>query len=153
MMITKEKILEAVKRAKEQGGKKNFRQGLDISIALDGLDPKKPESRITLDVVLPHGAGRPNKILVFADGELAREQKGGETSGGGVQSNPSTGGFDGLDRKNIWSGFWSKGQNAETDPSNGESSPDLGAAASDEQIDEQGAALHPCQNWLRRHAG
>lgn len=72
MTVSKEALVQAIRQAKEQSKPRNFEQSMELLIALEGLDPKKPESRITLDVVLPHGLGKPNRVFVFADGELAR---------------------------------------------------------------------------------
>jgi large subunit ribosomal protein L1 len=66
------KILEAVKKAKEVGGKRKFAQNIDLTVNLKEIDLTKPESRINLEVVLPHGTGKPKKVAVFAIGELAR---------------------------------------------------------------------------------
>lgn len=72
MTIGKKELLEAVRKAKEAKGERKFKQSFEISVAVEGLNPKKPESRITVDVTLPHVPGRPQRVLLFADGELAR---------------------------------------------------------------------------------
>lgn len=72
MSVTKEVLVQAIKEAKAKSKKRNFVQSVELSLVLEGLDPKKPESRLTVDVVLPHGPGKPNRVAVFADGELAR---------------------------------------------------------------------------------
>lgn len=72
MTLSKDELLKAVRQARERSKPRKFEQSFDISIALSGLDPKKPESRLSIDVVLPNGLGKPNRVLVFADGELAR---------------------------------------------------------------------------------
>jgi len=75
MTINRKEILEAIAKAKQNKGERKFKQSFDISIAVEGLNPKKPESRITADVTLPHVPGKPQKILFFADGELARRAR------------------------------------------------------------------------------
>jgi len=75
MTVDKDALIKAVKKAKEKKGNRKFKQSFDITVAVEGLNPKKPESRITLDVTLPHVPGRPQKILFFADGELARRAR------------------------------------------------------------------------------
>ncbi|MEM2192642.1 MAG: 50S ribosomal protein L1 [Candidatus Hadarchaeales archaeon] len=72
MPVTREAVAEAMKKLREAIQKRNFKQSIDVAFAVKGLDPKKPESRITLDVTLPHGTGKERRVLVIADGELAR---------------------------------------------------------------------------------
>ncbi|MFN4133037.1 MAG: 50S ribosomal protein L1 [Candidatus Hadarchaeales archaeon] len=72
MPISREAVAEAVKKLRETAQKRNFKQSVDVAFAVKGLDPKKPESRVTLDIALPNGAGKDRRVLVIADGELAR---------------------------------------------------------------------------------
>ncbi|MCD6476771.1 MAG: 50S ribosomal protein L1 [Candidatus Aenigmarchaeota archaeon] len=60
-----EKILEAIKKAKEQ--KRNFKQTIDLIINLKGLDLKRPENRIKTDISLPHGTGKPRTVGLILD--------------------------------------------------------------------------------------
>jgi len=60
-----EKILEAIRKAKEQ--KRNFKQTIDLIINLKGLDLKRPENRIKTDVSLPHGTGKPRTVGLILD--------------------------------------------------------------------------------------
>jgi len=74
----KEKILpreypveEAISLLKEvKAG--NFDESVDISIRL-GVDPKYPDQMIRGTVVLPHGTGKVNRVLVVAAGEKQKE--------------------------------------------------------------------------------
>lgn len=75
MPIKTEKLLNVIKQMREASPKRKFEQSIDLLITLEGLDPKKPEGRIKEDVVLPHQVGEPRKVLVFADGELARRAR------------------------------------------------------------------------------
>ncbi|HDI13150.1 MAG: 50S ribosomal protein L1 [Hadesarchaea archaeon] len=75
MPATTEKIVDAIKRARGASPKRNFVQSIDMSIVLKGIDPKKPEGRITEDIVLPNQFGEPKKVLVFAESELARRAR------------------------------------------------------------------------------
>lgn len=75
MPVAVEKLMAAIKQAREAGPKRKFVQSVDMSITLEGIDPKKPEGRIMEDVVLPNQFGEPKKVLVFADGELARRAR------------------------------------------------------------------------------
>jgi large subunit ribosomal protein L1 len=72
MVLSKETILRGIKQMREQSKKRGFEQSVDLSVTIGGLDPKKPESRISVEVALPHGVGEPKRILVFGEGELAR---------------------------------------------------------------------------------
>ena len=74
MPISRENVLKAVEQAR-QGEKRKFVQSFDLSVAFKGLDLKKPESRISEEVVLPHGVGKPQKVVFFAEGELARRAR------------------------------------------------------------------------------
>jgi len=75
-MVEKAKdFLSAVKRAKEVSQQRKFRQSVEITIVLKDIDPKKPEGKISEEVVLPHYPGEPKKVVVFADGELARKAR------------------------------------------------------------------------------
>lgn len=75
MTATTEQMLKAIKQMREASPKRKFEQSIDMFVTLGGIDMKKPEGRITDDVVLPHLIGGPKKVLVFADGELARRAR------------------------------------------------------------------------------
>lgn len=75
MPVSTENILKAIKQMREAGQKRKFEQSVDLVVVLEGIDLKKPEGRITEDVLLPHQMREPKKILVFADGELARRAR------------------------------------------------------------------------------
>ena len=64
-------IIEAVKEAKEQAKPRNFTQSIDVIINIKDLDVRKPENRFSEEVALPNGRGKPIKVGVIADGELA----------------------------------------------------------------------------------
>jgi len=70
-----EKITETVKKAKEKSKKRNFKQTWDFSINLKNIDLKKPENRITAEIVLPHGRGKDTKTLVITNTMLAEAKK------------------------------------------------------------------------------
>lgn len=74
-MPTNEQIMKAIKQMRESSTKRKFEQSVDMTVRLKGIDMKKPEGKITEDVVLPHLVGGPKKVMVFADGELARRAK------------------------------------------------------------------------------
>ncbi len=75
MPIAKENLLAALKLAREGSKKRKFVQSVDLAICLKDIDPKKPEGRIREEIVLPHGVGKPRRIGIFAEGELARRAR------------------------------------------------------------------------------
>lgn len=75
MPIDNEKLLAALKLMRESSKKRKFVQSVDLAITLRDIDPKKPAGRIKEEVILPHGAGKPRRVGVFAEGELARQAR------------------------------------------------------------------------------
>ncbi len=72
--MKKEDVINAVKEL-EKHPKKKFQQSYDLSIALKGLDLKRPENRIENYFILPHGPGKKAKICAFVDKEHVPEAK------------------------------------------------------------------------------
>jgi len=64
-------IEEAVNLAKE-ASKANFDETVEAAFRL-GLDPKKADQQIRGAMVLPHGTGKTQRVLVFAKGDKASE--------------------------------------------------------------------------------
>ncbi len=64
-------IGEAVSVLKETA-KAKFDETVEIAFRL-GVDPKKADENIRGAVVLPHGTGKTQRVLVFAKGEKAKE--------------------------------------------------------------------------------
>ncbi|OEF96404.1 50S ribosomal protein L1 [Vulcanibacillus modesticaldus] len=50
----------------------NFDETVEVAVRL-GVDPKKADQQIRGAVVLPHGTGKTQRVLVFAKGEKAKE--------------------------------------------------------------------------------
>jgi large subunit ribosomal protein L1 len=71
MPLDKKTILTTVKEAKSKSKERKFTQSVDLILDIKELDMKSPEGRIQQVVELPHITGKPNKICVFATGELA----------------------------------------------------------------------------------
>ncbi|MGD2249967.1 MAG: 50S ribosomal protein L1 [Candidatus Methanofastidiosia archaeon] len=71
--MEKKDMKEAIEKAKNT--KRNFTQSVDLSITLKDLDFKQPESRVRSEVALPHGRGKPVRIGVFAEGDMAQRAK------------------------------------------------------------------------------
>ncbi len=64
-------IEEAVSLLKEVS-KANFDETAEVAFRL-GVDPKKADQQIRGAMVLPHGTGKTQRVLVFAKGEKAKE--------------------------------------------------------------------------------
>jgi len=58
---------DAIKQIRESPEKKKFTQSIDLVINLANADMKKPENKITKDIVLPHGRGKTLKIGIISD--------------------------------------------------------------------------------------
>jgi len=74
-VFSKEQLLDAVKKAIEYGGKRRFKQSVELVIVLRDIDPKSPEGRIREIIFLPKGVNKDVKICVVADGEMAVKAK------------------------------------------------------------------------------
>jgi large subunit ribosomal protein L1 len=70
MSLPKEKILEAIAKAREAAPARNFEQSFDLAVNLRELDMNRPDNRVNIRVQLPNGVGA-RKVLVFASGDLA----------------------------------------------------------------------------------
>jgi len=68
-------IKSAVEKALEEKGTRKFVQAVDIGINFRNVDFTKQDNRLNLDVTLPKGKGREQKIAVFADGQLALDAR------------------------------------------------------------------------------
>ncbi len=62
-----EKIVESIKKLKENSGKRKFDQTLDLIVNLKELDTSKPESKINEEIKLPNGMNRVAKTVLFSD--------------------------------------------------------------------------------------
>lgn len=62
---------EAIELVKKTA-KANFDETVDVAVRL-GVDPRKSDQQIRGAVVLPHGTGKTQRVLVFAKGEKAKE--------------------------------------------------------------------------------
>ena len=64
-------VQEAIKLVKETA-KANFDETVEAAFRL-GVDPKKADQQIRGAMVLPHGTGKSQRVLVFAKGDKAKE--------------------------------------------------------------------------------
>jgi len=60
-------IEDALKSDKER----KFVETVEVAINLRDVDLQNPQKRINAEVALPHGRGRPARVAVFAQGEMA----------------------------------------------------------------------------------
>ena len=69
---------DAVELAKENSAA-NFDETMEIHIRM-GIDPRKADQQVRSSVLLPHGLGKPVRVLAFVEGEGARiaEQAGAD---------------------------------------------------------------------------
>src|ERR671925_80736 len=58
----------------KQFGNTKFDQSVEIHMRL-GIDPKQADQLVRGSVVLPHGIGRTQRVVVFAKGDLAEAAK------------------------------------------------------------------------------
>jgi len=73
--MDKKTINEAITKALEAKGKRKFTQSLEIIVNFRGIDFTKAENRLNLDILLPKGKGKDQKVVVFADGQMALDAK------------------------------------------------------------------------------
>ncbi|KON29004.1 50S ribosomal protein L1 [miscellaneous Crenarchaeota group-15 archaeon DG-45] len=80
MSIPREKIIDALAKAREAAPERGFEQSIDLTVNLRELDMRRPENRVNLRIHLPNGVGS-KKVLVFASGDLAlRARRAGADS-------------------------------------------------------------------------
>ncbi|MEM1589319.1 MAG: 50S ribosomal protein L1 [Candidatus Bathyarchaeia archaeon] len=76
MSLEPKTVLNAIREAKEKGGKRNFVQSVELILTLQDVDMKSPEGRLQENIELPHPPqSKPNKVCVIATGELAFKAK------------------------------------------------------------------------------
>lgn len=73
--MDRKKITEAITKALEGKGSRKFTQSLEFIINFRNIDFAKAENRLNIDVPLPKGKGKDQKVVVFADAQMALEAK------------------------------------------------------------------------------
>lgn len=73
--MEKNKIIEAIKKLKQDSKKRNFIQSYDLIINLKGLDLKKPDEQVDFYAALHFSRGRKVKVCAFVAAELREEAK------------------------------------------------------------------------------
>ncbi len=67
---------EAIGKAKSEAKKRKFTQTVDLFINFKNIDLSKQDNKLSLEVSLPKGRGKPKKVCVIAEDELASNAKG-----------------------------------------------------------------------------
>jgi len=80
MSIPREKIIDALGRARADAPERGFEQSIDLMVNLRELDMRRPENRVNMRVRLPNAIGG-QRVLVFASGDLALRAKRGGADG------------------------------------------------------------------------
>ncbi|MCE4623313.1 MAG: 50S ribosomal protein L1 [Caldisphaeraceae archaeon] len=75
MPLNNEVLIEAVDKAIKLGGKRNFRQSIEIILTLKGINLKTNEGRFREVLYLPHQPTKIPEICVVASGDLLLEAK------------------------------------------------------------------------------
>ena len=70
MSLPRNKIINAIEKAREGSPPRNFVQSFDLAVNLRELDMNRPDNRVNIRFQLPNGVGQ-RKVLVFASGDLA----------------------------------------------------------------------------------
>ncbi|MCX8195270.1 MAG: 50S ribosomal protein L1 [Candidatus Micrarchaeota archaeon] len=73
--MDRKKITDAITAALADKGKRKFTQSLEFIVNFRNIDFSKAENRLNLDILLPKGKGKEQKVVVFADGQAALDAK------------------------------------------------------------------------------
>jgi large subunit ribosomal protein L1 len=73
--MNKDDVLEALDKLKMSSQKREFKQSIDLIIALKELDFKKPEQQVEMFLSLPHNNGKKIKVCALVGAELNDDAK------------------------------------------------------------------------------
>lgn len=74
--MDKKKLVAGIEEMLKEKGSRKFTQSVEIIVNFRSIDFSKPENRLNLDVVLPHGkGGKEPKVVVVADADTANNAK------------------------------------------------------------------------------
>lgn len=71
-------ITEALTAVRTHSEKKKFAQTIDLIVNLKSIDMKKPESRFSREIVLPHASGKSARVCLIADNRKDFEPRMGK---------------------------------------------------------------------------
>jgi large subunit ribosomal protein L1 len=74
---SREALLAAIKKALEDSDRRNFKQSVELIIALKDIDVKSQAAKIREVVFLPKGRGKDLKICIVGDGDFLEAAKEG----------------------------------------------------------------------------
>ena len=69
--IASNKVNQVIEDALKSDKERKFIETVEVAINLRDVDLQNPQKRINAEVALPHGRGRPARVAVFAQGEMA----------------------------------------------------------------------------------
>ncbi len=75
MALTKETLMDAIRKALDLGKGRNFIQSVELQVVFKGVSPKDPEIKFRDSIHLPKGTGKPSKVLVVANGDMLLKAK------------------------------------------------------------------------------
>ena len=70
-IIASNKVNQVIEDALKSDKERKFVETIEVAINLRDVDLQNPQKRINAEVALPHGRGRPARVAVFAQGEMA----------------------------------------------------------------------------------
>jgi large subunit ribosomal protein L1 len=73
--MDRKSLIEALKQARTNSPKRNFKQSFDFIVNLRGLDLKKPEQQIEFFMTLKHAKAKKTKVCALVGAELVDEAK------------------------------------------------------------------------------
>jgi large subunit ribosomal protein L1 len=73
--MDKNSVLEALEKLKMSSQKREFKQSIDLIIALKDLDFKKPEQQVEMFLSLPYTTGKKTKVCALIGAELSDDAK------------------------------------------------------------------------------
>ena len=73
--IASNKVNQVIEDALKSDKERKFVETVEVAINLRDVDLQNPQKRINAEVSLPHGRGRPARVAVFAQGEMAAISK------------------------------------------------------------------------------
>lgn len=73
--MDRKSIADAITQALSDKGKRKFTQSVEFIVNFKGVDFAKAENRLNLDILLPKGKGKEQKVVVFADGQASLDAK------------------------------------------------------------------------------
>lgn len=73
--MEKSEVIISVKKARESGKERKFKQTFDLFVALKNINLEKADNKLNLTVTLPNGPGKEPKICALVDKELQVKAK------------------------------------------------------------------------------